>query len=110
MRSLSFVVVLALPCVALALPCRALADSLPACGPGTHMVANPTPPGSMHHGGAHCEPDPGAPTATAESETTTTPSGSGGRYSVGHTTTRGELPAVIGILGGIAIVRGRRRR
>jgi MYXO-CTERM domain-containing protein len=33
----------------------ARADAMPSCGPGQHVVHNPVPPGSMHHGGGHCE-------------------------------------------------------
>lgn len=38
-------------------PAVALADAIPGCPPGQHVVFNPVPPGSHHHGGAHCEPD-----------------------------------------------------
>jgi len=57
---------------ALTFPAVTHADSLPACPPGTHMVANPTTPGSMHHGGMHCEPSgpaAEAPVGTPPAET-----------------------------------------
>jgi MYXO-CTERM domain-containing protein len=39
----------------------ARADAIGPCGARERVVMNPTSPGAMHHGGFHCEPDPGAP-------------------------------------------------
>jgi hypothetical protein len=58
---------------ALAVTSGAHADSLPMCPPGTRMVANPTPPGAMHHGGAHCEPDGAAAPTTPPPEAPVAP-------------------------------------
>jgi hypothetical protein len=35
------------------------ADAIGPCPDGEHVVMNPSSPGAMHHGGFHCEPDPG---------------------------------------------------
>lgn len=43
--------------LALCLPTVASADALPSCPPDSHMVMNPSTPGSGHHGGAFCAPD-----------------------------------------------------
>jgi hypothetical protein len=41
-------------------PRLASADAIGPCPDGQQVVVNPTPAGSMHHGGFHCEPDPNA--------------------------------------------------
>ena len=45
-------------------PALVHADAIPGCPPGQHVVMNPVPPGSMHHGGGHCEPDAPPPPNT----------------------------------------------
>ena len=52
--------------LALALvPSVASADAIGPCPDGQRVVTNPTPEGSMHHGGFHCEPDPSASRCSA---------------------------------------------
>lgn len=41
-------------------PGAASADSIGPCPEGQLVVTNPATPGSGHHGGFHCEPDPNA--------------------------------------------------
>jgi MYXO-CTERM domain-containing protein len=60
-RLAALVLVLALGLV----PRVASADSIGPCPDGQRIVENPTPPGSMHHGGFHCEPDPNASRCSA---------------------------------------------
>lgn len=38
----------------------AFADSIGPCPEGQIVVPNPATPGSGHHGGFHCDPDPNA--------------------------------------------------
>jgi hypothetical protein len=53
-------ILLALGLATVLVPSVALADSIGPCPEGQQVVVNPTPEGSMHHGGFHCEPDPNA--------------------------------------------------
>jgi hypothetical protein len=46
-------------------PRVAWADAIGPCPDGQQVVVNPTPEGSMHHGGFHCEPDPNASRCSA---------------------------------------------
>jgi MYXO-CTERM domain-containing protein len=69
----------------------AAADSIGPCPDGQMVVVNPATPGSGHHGGFHCEPDPNASHCSA---TPLSSDGSGG----------------LGALAFAALVLARRRR
>lgn len=58
LRPLSLVAVAALSTLWVA--SIASADAIGPCPDGQVVVTNPASPGSMHHGGFHCEPDPNA--------------------------------------------------
>ena len=83
-------------CLAAATASVARADAMPGCAQGEHLQVNPTPPGSMHHGGGQCVPD-----ASSGSHCSVVAPGA-------HTALAGML-ALVGVTAAFALVRRRAR-